>query len=94
MNPSVIEVVQKLCASGAREDLIDIFAEYCEHFRAIPLEDSEVSDSQALHDLVRENVILNGVDFFGHGYQFLKALRRLVETFAADSTYTGSASAT
>jgi hypothetical protein len=28
-------------------------------------------------------VILNGVEFYGHGQQFLKALRRLVDTLVA-----------
>jgi hypothetical protein len=38
-------------------------------------------------------VILNGVDFFGHSQQFLKALRRVVDLLATSPLHTGKQSA-
>jgi hypothetical protein len=56
MNPVIVSEVQSLCENGERERLVTLFAEYCEHFSCIPLCHSEVTDTQAINDLVRENV--------------------------------------
>jgi hypothetical protein len=56
MNPVIVSKVQSLCDNGERERLVTLFAEYCEHFSCIPLCHSEVTDTQAINDLVRENV--------------------------------------
>jgi hypothetical protein len=56
MNPLIVSKVQSLCENGERERLVTLFAEYCEHFSCIPLCHSEVTDTQAINDLVRENV--------------------------------------
>ena len=61
MNPAVVSAVQTLCSAGEKAALIKLFGDYCEHFSCIPLEESSVTDSQAIHDLVRENVSGNYV---------------------------------
>ncbi|KAG5175410.1 hypothetical protein JKP88DRAFT_147102, partial [Tribonema minus] len=93
MNPHLVARAQELCVANDREELKALFANYYEHFGAIPLDDSDVTDSQAINDLVRENVILNGVTFFGHSQQFLKALRRVVDVWASSLEYTGALTA-
>jgi hypothetical protein len=56
MNPHIVARVQELCLGGDKEELRALFGDYYEHFGAVPLGDSEVTDSQAINDLVRENV--------------------------------------
>mmetsp|Transcript_15944 Transcript_15944/g.23657 ORF Transcript_15944/g.23657 Transcript_15944/m.23657 type:complete len:258 (-) Transcript_15944:43-816(-) len=81
MNAMLITAVQKYCSLNDRERLQRLFTEYKEHFAAIPLGASEVSDTQAINDLVRERITLNNVDFFGNTQHFIKALRKVVNIF-------------
>ncbi|CAM9819345.1 unnamed protein product [Scytosiphon promiscuus] len=90
MNEAVIETVQNLCQEGNRESVLTVFQNFPEHFSCIPLNDSNVESKQAINDLLRENVILNGVKFFsGHGELFLESLRQVVEILSQSPEYKG-----
>eukprot|EP00903_Cladosiphon_okamuranus_P006894 g6711.t1 len=90
MNEAVIETVQTLCREGNRDSVLTVFQNFPEHFSCIPLNDSNVESKQAINDLLRENVILNGVKFFsGHGELFLESLRQVVEILSQSPDYKG-----
>ncbi|CAM9875931.1 unnamed protein product, partial [Ectocarpus sp. 8 AP-2014] len=90
MNQAVIETVQTLCRKGNRDSVLTVFQNFPEHFSCIPLNDSNVESKQAINDLLRENVILNGVKFFsGHGELFLESLRQVVEILSKSPAYKG-----
>ncbi|CAM9738343.1 unnamed protein product [Choristocarpus tenellus] len=90
MNEHIVETVQKLCREGNRDSVLTVFQDFPEHFSCIPLNDSNVEPKQAINDLLRENVILNGVKFFGNGELFLDSLRQVVETLSLSPDYKGS----
>ncbi|CAM9813581.1 unnamed protein product [Discosporangium mesarthrocarpum] len=90
MNENIVETVQKLCREGNRDSVLTVFQDFPEHFSCIPLNDSNVEPKQAINDLLRENVILNGVKFFGNGELFLESLRQVVETLSLSPDYKGS----
>lgn len=92
MNPAVVSTVQDLCERGDRGGLQIMFTLFPEHFRCIPLEDSDVSMTQAINDLNRENVVFNGGNFFEDGKLFLDCLTRSVEILTQPS-YSGKATA-
>jgi hypothetical protein len=83
MNPEVVARVRALCAEGDREALLDAFALLGDHFSSIPLDRSEVDKRQAIFDIQRENIVLNGVEFWGEGTLFLKTLKRVAETLTS-----------
>eukprot|EP00752_Nemacystus_decipiens_P003044 g2821.t1 len=90
MNEAVIETVQTLCREGNRDSVLTVFQNFPEHFSCIPLNDSNVESKQAINDLLRENVILNGVKFFsGHGELFLESLRQVVDILSRSPDYKG-----
>ncbi|CAM9129968.1 unnamed protein product [Laminaria digitata] len=92
MNEAVIDTVQTLCREGNRDSVLTAFQNFPEHFSCIPLNDSNVESKQAINDLLRENVILNGVKFFGHGELFLESLRQVVEILSQSPEYKGGRS--
>ncbi|CAM9521272.1 unnamed protein product [Pylaiella littoralis] len=90
MNEAVIETVQTLCRKGNRDSVLTVFQNFPEHFSCIPLNDSNVESKQAINDLLRENVVLNGVSFFsGDGKLFLESLRQVVEILSQSPDYKG-----
>ncbi|CAM9765555.1 unnamed protein product [Chrysoparadoxa australica] len=82
MNEVLVKEVQARCIKGDSRGVLQLFEDYPEHFSCIPLPDSDVDPSQAISDIVRENVILNGVPFFGNGELLLQSLERVVEILA------------
>lgn len=80
-NSSPQDVVTSLhlaSLSGDRELIISTLEENAKHFSCIPLPPPAPCDaSQAVKDILRERVVLNGISFLGQGSLFLETLRRL-----------------
>jgi len=64
--------------AGNRDGIIDTLAEHASYFSCIPLPPPAPCDAnQAVKDILRERVVLNGISFLGQGSLFLETLRRL-----------------
>ena len=73
--------------------MLKVFEDYPERFSCIPLPPSDVEHGQAVKDVVREKVLLNGVEFFGNDDMLLEALRRVVEVLTLSPEYRGDRAA-
>jgi hypothetical protein len=87
-----VTALHEASLSGDLNTLITTLEEYNTHLSCIPLPPPQQCDaSQAVKDIMRERVVLNGVRFLGQGSLFLETLRRLASFLCSDSTVNGTA---
>ena len=80
----VVSALHLASLSGDRELIISTLEENAKHFSCIPLPPPAPCDaSQAVKDILRERVVLNGISFLGQGSLFLETLRRLSEVLCS-----------
>jgi hypothetical protein len=88
----IVAALQAASLSGDRMNLLSTLEEYKAHLQCIPLAPPQVCGvSQAVKDVLRERLVLNGVRFLGQGSLFLETLRRLAQQLCSYESVKGSA---
>ncbi|GMH63673.1 hypothetical protein TrRE_jg1002 [Triparma retinervis] len=88
----VVAALHAASLSADLNTLVSTLEQYKSHLSCIPLAPPQQCDaSQAVKDIMRERVVLNGVRFLGQGSLFLETLRRLASVLCSDKTVNGSA---
>jgi hypothetical protein len=88
----IVAALHAASLSGDLDTLVSTVSQYKSHLSCIPLAPPQQCDaSQAVKDIMRERVVLNGVRFLGQGSLFLETLRRLASVLCSDETVNGSA---
>ena len=87
---NLVRALHDACLSGNRNQIISTIKANKSHLVCIPLPPPNPCDaSQAVKDIIREKVILNGVRFLGQGSLFLETLRQLASILCSDKTVEG-----
>ena len=71
------QLSEELGLVSHREEVIKLFHDFSERLLCIPVSDADVTLEQAILDIKRERIQLNGVHFYGHDEMTLATLRLL-----------------